>query len=50
MLITIRIPDDAVKLFYEKLDPNEDYAVQHPVTMGMIVGVEHEDPPKEVKE
>lgn len=47
MLITIRLPDNAVKIFYEVLDPNEDYAVQHPVTMGMIVKVEPEDGNKE---
>lgn len=50
MMITIRLPDNAVKIFYEVFDSNEDYAVQHPVTMGMIVKVEPDEPTDKPKE
>lgn len=50
MLITIRVPENTVKINYELADPNEDYMVSHPVTMGMIMKVEPEEPAKEDKE
>lgn len=43
MLITIKVPDNAVKIFYSESDGNGHESEPKSMTMGMLVKVEPED-------